>query len=194
MPEDGEADVTFPFAPITERLVRTHAVSDPYYVAHQKVLVSREAGIATIEELDGTSICSAMNASTGTDLSELLSEVRVRVSDLEGCRGMLIDREVDGVTAPDLVLAPLAAGGPSSPGPAEIIPDELNTEAYGAIVERSATAPMADFVSTVLEEAQIEGRWSDWFEELVAPGLPGVPSDPPGLTVEEAAALYPQDL
>jgi hypothetical protein len=53
---------------------------------------------------------------------------------------------------------------------------------------------MADFVSSVLEEAQAEGRWSEWFEELIAPGLPSVPSDPPGLTVEEAAALYPQDL
>ncbi len=195
MPEEGEADVTFPFAPITERLVRTHAVSDPYYVAHQKVLVRRDAGVATFEELDGTSICSAMYPNTGSDLTKLLSDVRVRMSDLAGCRGMLIDGKVDAITAPDLVLAPLAAGSSSDPAPeAEVIPDELNTEAYGAIVERSAAAPMAEFVSSVLEEAQAEGRWSEWFEELVAPGLPGVPSDPPGLTVEEAAALYPRDL
>jgi glutamate transport system substrate-binding protein len=194
MPEAGEADVTFPFAPITERLVRTHAVSDPYYVAHQKVLVRRDAGVGTFEELDGTSICSAMHPNTGSDLTKLLS-VRVRRSDLAGCRGMLVDRKVDAITAPDLVLAPLAAAGASGRVPsAEVIPDELNTEAYGAIVERSAAAPMADFVSSVLEEAQAEGRWSEWFEELVAPGLPGVPSDPPGLTVEEAAALYPRDL
>jgi ABC-type amino acid transport substrate-binding protein len=195
MPEEGEADVTFPFAPITERLVRTHAVSDPYYVAHQKVLVRRNAGIATFEELDGTSICSAMDPNTGSDLTKPLSDVRVAASDLAGCRGMLVDGKVQAITAPDLVLAPLAAGSPSHPAPAaEVIPDELNTEAYGAIVERSAAAPMADFVSSVLEEAQAEGRWSEWFEELIAPGLPGVPSDPPGLTVEEAAALYPRDL
>jgi glutamate transport system substrate-binding protein len=194
MPEEGEADVTFPFAPITERLVRTHAVSDPYYVAHQKVLVRRDAGIATFEELDGTSICSAMDPNTGSDLTKLLREVRVRTSDFAGCLGMLVDRKVEAITAPDLVLAPLDSGSPSGPAPAaEVIPDELNTEAYGAIVERSAAAPMADFVSSVLEEAQAEGRWSEWFEELVAPGLPGVRSDPPGLTVEEAAALYPQD-
>src|SRR5919106_2130213 len=193
MAEEGEADVTFPFAPITERLVRTHAVSDPYYVAHQKVLARRDAGIATFEELDGTSICSAMDPNTGSDLTKLLSEARVRMSDLAGCRGMLVDRKVQAITAPDLVLAPLAAGSSSGPAPAEVISDELNTEAYGAIVERSATEPMADFVSSVLEEAQVEGRWSEWFEELVAPGLPGVSSDPPGLTVEEAAALYPRD-
>jgi glutamate transport system substrate-binding protein len=195
MPEEGEADVTFPFAPITEKLVRTHAVSDPYYVAHQKVLVRGDAGIATFEELDGTSICSAMRPNTGTDLTKLLRGVRMRESDLAGCRGMLVDRRVEAITAPDLVLAPLAAEGPSSRIPtAEVVPDELNTEAYGAIVERSAIAPMADFVSSVLEEAQAEGRWSEWFEELIAPGLPDVPSDPPGLTVEEAAALYPRDV
>ena len=195
MPEEGQADVTFPFAPITERLVRTHAVTDPYYVAHQKVLVPRDAGIETFEELDGVSICSAMNPNTVSDLTKLLSDVTVQESDLAGCRGMLVDGKVEAISAPDLVLAPLAAEGSSGPVPAaEIIPDELNTEAYGAVVERSAVAPMADFVSSVLEEAQAEGRWSEWFEELIAPGLPGVPSDPPGLTVEEAAALYPQDL
>src|SRR5919106_1077526 len=193
MAEEGEADVTFPFAPITERLVRTHAVSDPYYVAHQKVLVRRDAGIATFEELTGTSICSTMDPDTGSDLTKLLSDVTVQESDLAGCSGVFVDREVDAITAPDLVLAPLAAG--SGPAPAaEVIPDELNTEAYGAVVARSAVAPMSDFVSSVLEEAQVEGRWSEWFEELIAPGLPGVPSDPPGLTVEEAAALYPRDV
>jgi ABC-type amino acid transport substrate-binding protein len=193
MPEEGEADVTFPFAPITEKLVRTHAVTDPYYVAHQKVLVRRDAGIATFEELDGTSICSAMGPDTGSDLTKLLSDVTVQESDLAGCHEMFVDREVDAITAPDLVLAPLVAGSPSGRAPAaEVIPDELNTEAYGGVVERSAVAPMADFVSSVLEEAQAEGRWSEWFEELIAPGLPGVPSDPPGLTVEEAAALYPR--
>lgn len=195
MPEEGEADVTFPFAPITERLVRTHAVSDPYYVAHQKVLVPRDAGIATFEELDETEVCAATHPNTGTDLTKLLSEVTVRMSDLAGCRRMLVDHRVDAITAPDLVLAPLAAGGlAGSSSAAEIIPDELNTEAYGAIVERSAATPMAEFVSSVLEEAQAEGRWSTWFEELIAPGLPDVPSEPPGLTVEEAAALYPSDL
>jgi ABC-type amino acid transport substrate-binding protein len=194
MPGDGEADITFPFAPITESLVRTHTLSDPYFVAHQKVLVPRYASIAKFGELSGVMICSAMDSETGSDLNNLVAGVTVRTSDIKGCYRMLVEREVEAISAPDVLLAPLATR--ELPGPiseVEIFPDELNTEAYGAVVEGGDNA-WVDLVSSVLEEAQAEGRWSEWFEELIAPGLPGVSSDPPGLTLEEAAALYPKDL
>jgi polar amino acid transport system substrate-binding protein len=194
MPEDGDADITFPFAPITERLVRRHAISDPYFVAHQKVLVPRYTSIETFRELSGAEICSAMDPETGSDLTDLVGGVTIRTSDIRGCYRMLATRRVEAITAPDVLLAPLTARALPGPVPqSEIFSDELNTEAYGAIVE-GGDAPWVGFVSAVLEEAQVEGRWSEWFEELIAPGLPGVPSDPPGLTLEEAAALYPRDL
>jgi polar amino acid transport system substrate-binding protein len=194
MPEAGDADITFPFAPITEKLVRRHAISDPYFVAHQKVLVPRYTSIETFRELSGAEICSAMDPETGLDLSDLIGGVTVHTSDVRGCYRMLSRRNVEAITAPDVLLAPLATRALPGPVPrSEILSDELNTEAYGAVVERGDVV-WVGFVSAVLEEAQAEGRWSEWFEELVAPGLPGVPSDPPGLTLEEAAALYPRDL
>jgi polar amino acid transport system substrate-binding protein len=193
MPEAGDADITFPFAPITEKLVRRHAISDPYFVAHQKVLVPRYTSIETFRELSGAEICSAMDPETGLDLSDLIGGVTVHTSDVRGCYRMLSRRNVEAITAPDVLLAPLATRALPGPVPrSEILSDELNTEAYGAVVERGDVV-WVGFVSAVLEEAQAEGRWSEWFEELIAPGLPGVPSDPPGLTLEEAAALYPRD-
>jgi polar amino acid transport system substrate-binding protein len=193
MPEAGEADITFPFAPITEKLVRTHAISDPYLVTHQKVLVSSHASIETFRELSGSEICSAMDRETGSDLTNLVDGVTVRTSPVRGCYRLLVQREVEAITAPDVLLVPLVTRALPGPVPrSEIVSDELNTEAYGAVVERGDSSWVV-FVSAVLEEAQAEGRWSEWFEELIAPGLPGVPSDPPGLTLEEAAALYPRD-
>jgi polar amino acid transport system substrate-binding protein len=194
MPEEGEANITFPIAPITEKLVRRHAISDPYFVAHQKVLVPRYTSIETFPELSGAEICSAMDPETGSDLTGLVGGVTVHTSDVRGCYRMLVRREIEAITAPDVLLVPLATR--ELPGPvsgSEIFSDELNTEAYGAVVERGDSS-WVSFVSAVLEEAQAEGRWSEWFEELIAPGLPGVPSDPPDLTLEEAAALYPRDL
>jgi polar amino acid transport system substrate-binding protein len=194
MPDDDEADITFPFAPITEKLVRRHAVSDPYFVAHQKLLVPRYAGIETFRELSDADICSAMDPETGSDLTDLIGGVTVHPSDVRGCSQMLVQREVEAITAPDVLLVPLVTRALPGPVPrSEIFSDELNTEAYGAVVERGNSSWLG-FVSAVLEEAQAEGRWSEWFDELIAPGLPGVPSDPPDLTLEEAAALYPRDL
>jgi polar amino acid transport system substrate-binding protein len=194
MPEAGDADITFPFAPITEKMVRRHAISDPYFVAHQKVLVPRYTSIETFRELSGAEICSAMDPETGLDLSDLIGGVTERTSDVRGCYRMLSTRKVEAITAPDVLLVPLATRALPGPVPqSEIFSDELNTEAYGAVVVRGDSA-WVGFVSAVLEEAQAEGRWSEWFEELIAPGLPGVPPDPPGLTLEEAAALYPRDL
>jgi polar amino acid transport system substrate-binding protein len=193
MPEAGEADITFPLAPITEKLVRRHAMSDPYLVTHQKVLVPSHTSIETFRELSGAEICSAMDPATGSDLTDLVGAVTVRTSHVRGCYRMLVQREVEAITAPDVLLVPLVTRALPGPVPrSEIVSDELNTEAYGAVVERSDPS-WVGFVSAVLEEAQAEGRWSEWFEELIAPGLPGVPSDPPGLTLEEAAALYPTD-
>jgi polar amino acid transport system substrate-binding protein len=193
MPEAGEADITFPFAPITEKLVRRHAMSDPYLVAHQRVLVPSHTNIETFRELSGAEICSAMDPETGSDLTVLVDGVTVRTSHVRGCYRMLVQREVEAITAPDVLLVPLVTRALPGPVPrSEIVSDELNTEAYGAVVERGDST-WVGFVSAVLEEAQAEGRWSEWFDELIAPGLPGVPSDPPGLTLEEGAALYPRD-
>jgi polar amino acid transport system substrate-binding protein len=194
MPEEGEADITFPIAPIPEKQARRHAISDPYLVAHQNVLVPRYTSFETFRELSGAEICSAMDPETGSDLTHLVGGVTVHTSDVRGCYRMLVRREVEGISAPDVLLAPLVTRALPGPVPqSEIFSDELNTEAYGAVVERGDTS-WVGFVSAVLEEAQAEGRWSGWFEELIAPGLPGVSSDPPDLTLEEGAALYPRGL
>lgn len=71
--------------------------------------------------------------------------------------------------------------------------EQLSTEGYGALVP-SGEASWRDFVTQVLEESQQEGRWAELYRTWLQPLLGGEVLSPPGMTVEEAAALFPADL
>ena len=53
MVEDGDVDLAFPVVPVVERLVRTKGVSDPYFMAHQRLLVPGDSDTDSIEDLSG---------------------------------------------------------------------------------------------------------------------------------------------
>jgi hypothetical protein len=45
-----------------------------------------------------------------------------------------------------------------------------------------------------MSEAEVEGRWNDWYDAWVAPVTGSSEVEPPQLEAEEAAALFPQGL
>ena len=189
---DDTFDVVFPLMPITEGRVdemrKTHGFTDPYLVAHQRLLVGEGyTTVTSVQELAGRSACAALDDQTGLDLTGIVADLDVIESDVEGCRQAMESGEVDAVTAPDIVLAGLIEQLPG----ATIVGDQLNTEGYGAVVEAGANA-WTDYVSQVLEEAQQEGRWTDFFNASFEETLGS--QDPPGMSAEEAAALFPSDV
>ena len=182
---DDTFDLAFPLMPITEGRVdemrKTHGFTDPYLVAHQRLLIG-DASLAT-----GGSVCEILDHETGLDLTSIYPEVERRLGDWTSCMGLMEAGDVDAVTGPDIVLAGMLE---ELPGTA-IVGDQLNTEGYGAVVEAGANA-WTDYVSQVLEEAQQEGRWTDFFNASFAETLGS--QDPPGMSAEEAAALFPSDV
>jgi glutamate transport system substrate-binding protein len=184
---DDSLDLVFPLIPITESRVdemrKTHGFTDPYLVAHQKLLVG--TGYTTAqspEDLAGETVCAALDDQTGLDLALLVEDLTIEEDDVRGCTESFEAREVAAITAPDIVLAGVDAAGGA------IVGDQLNTEGYGAVVEAGANA-WTDYVSQVLEEAQQEGRWDEFFSVSFGELLGS--QDPPGMSAEEAAALFP---
>jgi ABC-type amino acid transport substrate-binding protein len=189
MIDDQSVDLAFPITTITEPLVRHYSFTDPYWVAHQKVL---GFGAFDPDELSGEPVCSFVDPDTEVALDELNPEIDLRpVTSPADCEGSLAKGEP--VTASDAVLMGLlgslsetpAAGAPSIGG------DDLTTEGYGAVVIGDAPG-FIEVVNNVLQRAKDDGtwqasvtRWVDVYDEL------NRPTEPPDLTVEEAAALYP---
>lgn len=192
MVDEGEVDIAFPVVTMTERLVRRHAFSDPIYVSHQRLLVPAGSGIETVDDVSGE-VCSPVDAATGVELHELnpaATTVPLRPGDAAGCVDLLRDGLVDVATASDVLLTTMLAELGDG---YEVGGEQLTTEPLSVSLERGASG-WVDYVNKVITEFDQEGRWAAAYEEHLAPLLGGEAPEPPNMTLEEAAALFPADL
>lgn len=190
LPERELADIAFPAVAITESRVRKYQFSDPYYISHQQLLVRSGAGIEAVGDLAGERICAIGTHGEGiVALSDLEPTIEVTEAEPQQCLHFLRRGDVEAVTGPDYILGGLAVAGQ---GEYEVTGDQLTTEGIGAVVERGA-AGWTDFVNGVFYLAEQEGLWADAYGTHLEPAL-AVAKDPPSLTAEEAAALYPNEI
>ena len=188
MVESDDVDVAFPITAITEPLVRHYGFTDPYWIAHQRVLGFD--GRFAPEDLSGERVCSFIDPETEVDLSQIEPTIDiVEADDPAECFALL--RTGTPATASDAILLGLLQGvGTSSSGSPVIGGDDLTTEGYGAAVNIESTG-LAEVVNNILQRAKDDGPW----QRAVDRWLEGAePVEPPELTVEEAAALYPANV
>ena len=188
----GDIDIAFPVVTITEQLVRKNAFSDPIYVGHQRLLVPAEAAVETVDDLDGE-VCSPLDDATGVELQELNPEVvtvPLEPGDAAGCVPLLEDGLVASATAPDVLLASIVD---ELGADYEVTGEQLTTEPLAAALESGASG-WVDYVNKIITEYDQEGRWTAAYEEHLGPLLGGPAPEPPNMTLEEAAALFPADL
>jgi polar amino acid transport system substrate-binding protein len=188
MVDAGDVDVAFPMTAITEPLVRSYGFTDPYWIAHQRVLAFD--GRFSPEELAGESVCSFIDPETEVLLSKLEPTIDViEAEHPEECLARLAAGTP--ATASDAILLGLVEeleGVSTGNGSPEIGGDDLTTEGYGAAVDKES-AGLAEVVDNILARAKEDGVWHDIVDEWVGSGEE--PVELPELTVEEAAALYP---
>ncbi|MDQ3982185.1 MAG: transporter substrate-binding domain-containing protein [Actinomycetota bacterium] len=188
----GTIDIAFPVLTATEELVRKHAFSDPIYVAHQRLLVPTGSGVETVDDVSGE-VCSPIDDATGVELHELnpaAGTVPLKPGNAVGCVRLLEDQLVDAATAPDVLLATMMAELASG---YEVTGEQLSTEPLAISLESGASG-WVDYVNKIITEFDQEGRWAASYERHFAPLLGGATPEPPNMTVEEAAALFPADL
>lgn len=189
MVEAGDADIAFVTAPLTERAVRGHSFADPYYIGHQRLLVPE--GVEAVSDLRGTTVCSAVDDLTGVFLDRLDPSVRLLQTDrVKQCIDWLRRGRADAATAVDstLVSIKLALDRREGTGRWRVEGPQLSTVGFAPVVPPGLPA-YESFVGAVLTRAVTDGLWARAYEDLLAPHLG--PSDPPELSREEAAALYP---
>jgi polar amino acid transport system substrate-binding protein len=185
----GELDLAFPAIPVTEQRFRQRAYTTPYFVAHQRLLVHPGSRIGRVDDLGGATVCSYGDETTRVDLARLNPAVQViEAGSLDACGAMLQSGRVAAVSAPDLFLISLLQRLPAS---YEMVGPQLNTEGYSGVVQLEGRG-LAGFVDSVMSEAEVEGRWNDWYETWVAPVTGSSEVEPPQLEAEEAAALFPE--
>lgn len=183
----GVADLGLGQARLTERSLRNNVLTDPYYIAHQRLLVEEGSGIDGVEALGGRRVCSVADPATGVDIESLNPDAIVTgASSLAACSRALEQGSVEAVTGDDAVL--LGIAGESG---RELVGDDLTTVGYAAAVYPELTG-LSAFFNEALAETKQEGQWATWYERWIAPVSHEEP-EPPDLQAEEAAALWPAD-
>jgi polar amino acid transport system substrate-binding protein len=180
-----ELDIAFPNVPLTEEAVRSHTFSTPYLVVHQRLMVPSGSTVRTFEDLAGRRFCSAIDPDTGVSPDAIEPGARVmRAGSVADCIEPFRSRAVAAVTAPDVflrhavdVLAPHTR--------AKIVGDELSTSGYGAAV--TPGGGWLPFVNAVLDAAELDGTWAEAYRRWIGTN----PGEPPELSAEDAAALFP---
>ncbi|MDP9223886.1 MAG: transporter substrate-binding domain-containing protein [Actinomycetota bacterium] len=186
--DSNRADLVFPMVPITQEAAAAHPFSDPYLLAHQRLLIPSGSGIHQVSDLNGKNVCSAIDPRTEIPLNRLDPQVRLlRVRSASRCVTALRKHRVAAATASDVALLGLKSRVHGS----RIVGDQLTTEGYGAAVNTCA-AGLAQFATRVFATAKSDGKWTKLYKRWVLPatGESSIP-EPPTLTVNDAWDLFP---
>jgi len=186
--QDGTVDVVFSTMTITTDRDAEIDFSRPYYIAHGRILTSKDSGIEGAEDTAGKRICTALGSTYETVvIPEQLPDAKPRIVDTYSeCFQLLQRGQVDGMITDDVILAGFLQQDDSM----QIIGDNLTTDPYGAGVKNDDTE-MGDFVSGVLDDLLAEGTWNDLYEEWIGQYTGQPAEDPTDWTLEQALEEYP---
>jgi polar amino acid transport system substrate-binding protein len=179
------ADLAFPVVSVSEELARAYSPTDPYWEAHQRLLVPRGSDIDSFEDLGGKKVCAVLQPFVGVDPELVAPGTDATEGDEAACLARLRSGSVDAVTAADHTLIEMKSLAPTF----DIVGENVTVEGVaGFTLPRYAA--LTDLVDRVLVEAD-EGAWAKSYRRWITPIVGGQVPDPPVMTAEEASALFP---
>lgn len=175
--QDGTIDIVARNMTVNCERWQQVAFSQVYYDAGQKVLVGRDSGIESIDDLAGKRVCAPTGTTSIANIQTIQPEaIPVTARDNSACMVLFQNGQADGVTSDDTVLAGLAAQDPYA-----VVLDtaRLSEEPYGVAVNAD-NRDLVELVNVVLEEMRADGRWLESYDRWLRPVLrvPGEQPDP----------------
>jgi polar amino acid transport system substrate-binding protein len=149
--------------------------SSVYYVAGQRLLVTKESKATKLADLTGKKVCAAKKSTSAAKIAaDPAKLVPVSVDNWSDCLVMLQQGQVDAVSTDDTILAGMAAQDPTL----QVVGDQFTQENYGIGVPKD-NEDMVRFVNAVLENIRTSGVWQDsyrrWVEARLGPASPPSP-------------------
>jgi polar amino acid transport system substrate-binding protein len=157
------------------------AFSSEYFDAGQRVLVKKNSGYTSIDDLNrGSATVCAPEGSTNIDLLRKNEDDRfgqlvvLAKPDVTDCLVAMQQGEADGATGDDTVLAGLAVQDPNT----EVVGDKFSEEPYGLGMGKD-NVDFVRFVNGVIEEMRTDGRWQAIYSKWLVGVLSDTVIDPP---------------
>ena len=180
--QDGEVDIIASTMTITTDRDAEIDFSEPYFIAHGRILVPEDSDIAGIEDLAGKRVCTAVGSTYESTLKEQAPDAKLTLVDTYSeCFESIQNGSVDAVSTDDVILTGMIIQDDSL----KMVGDELTEEPYG-IGLPEGDSEMQEFVNEVLAELFENGRWSEIYDEWVGQYTDTEGLEPPTKTLEEA--------
>jgi ABC-type amino acid transport substrate-binding protein len=189
--QDGTADLILSTMTINEERVAEINFSDPYFIAHGRILVkSSNEDIKGVEDLAGKNVCTALGSTYEATLKSQAPDAKLKLVDsYSECLELLQNDTVDAISTDDVILTGMIiqTGGDEL----KLVGDELTQEPYGAGIKKD-DQQLTDFVNEVFQAYKDDGRWQETYQKWVGQ-YTKEESEPPTETVDEAVELVKQN-
>jgi ABC-type amino acid transport substrate-binding protein len=183
---DGTADLILSTMTITTDRDAEIDFSIPYYVAEGRVLVPEDSDVTGVEDLAGTTVCTATGSTYEENLKTSAPEAKLRLVDTYSeCLELIQTDSVDAVSTDDVILTGMII----SDDTLKLVGDGYTTEPYGVGIAEGDTE-FKEFVDGVVSDYISDGRWAAAYENWIGQ-YTGEPQDPPTMTLEEALEMRP---
>ena len=183
---DGTADLILSTMTITSDRDAEIDFSLPYYVAEGRVLVPEDSDVTGVEDLAGTTVCTATGSTYEENLKTNAPEAKLRLVDTYSeCLELIQTDSVDAVSTDDVILTGMIISDDSL----KLVGDGYTTEPYGVGIAEGDTE-FKEFVDGVVSDYISDGRWAAAYENWIGQ-YTGEAQDPPTMTLEEALEMRP---
>ena len=179
-PDNGGVDIVAHTMTINCNRWLRIAFSSTYFDAGQRVLVKKDSGFTSIDDLNAASatVC-APEGSTNieflrNDPERFDTLVVLAKPDITDCLVAMQQGQADAATGDDTVLAGLAAQDPNT----EVVGEKFTEEPYGLGMAKDSV-DFVRFVNSVIEEMRTDGRWQDIYSKWLVGVLSDTVIDPP---------------
>jgi glutamate transport system substrate-binding protein len=182
--QQGEVDLILSTMTINQERDLEIEFSEPYYIAHGRILVPGDSDIQGIEDLAGKRVCTALGSTYEETIREEAPEADLRLVDTYSeCLELLQNGAVDAESTDDVILT----GQIIQDDTLKMVGDELTTEPYGAGI-KEGDKEFQRFVSDTFTATEEDGRWQDLYQEWIGQYI-DKEEQPPDMTLQEALEL-----
>ncbi|MFD1947750.1 glutamate ABC transporter substrate-binding protein, partial [Nocardioides aestuarii] len=160
--EEGEVDLVIASYSITDERREIVGQAGPYYVTGQQLLVKADSDIDSLDDVEGTEVCSVTGS---TSLENIKAEgATPRGFDTYSeCVDQVLDGTVDAMTTDGAILLGYAA---EQPDELKVVVDPFSEERYG--VGYNIDSPeMCGWIQDTITAAQEDGTWEEAFQNTL---------------------------
>jgi putative glutamine transport system substrate-binding protein len=185
----GKIDLILSTMTITRERDREIDFSEPYYIAHGRVLAPRNSRISGIEDLGhGDRVCTARGSTYADTLRNDAPDAHLRlVRSYSECLELLQSKAVDAISTDDVILTGMIAQDDSL----RLVGPDITTEPYGAGIKDGDTE-FKQFVDEAIAEFKTDGRWDHAYQKWVGEYIPDREEQPaPTMTLQKALEIAP---